>query len=187
MSHSIKIDIKEVIAQHNADSADGSKLVLLSPKAVSFVEKLANDNGQGTDLSAAIGGVLAQAEMYHAQYESNMIERFVSEGRVQLSTDTPKAESKVADKTDTVATVNLPGMMGIGIKADSLEEALSMLPEALANAMDFGLDEEEDDTEGCGNCSACRMTGRVEEPGIVTQAREVIRAYEEYQKLGEIK
>lgn len=145
MSHSIKIDVQEVIASHNANSPDGSLLVLLPSKAVEFAKKIASDNGQDGNVAAAVGSIIAQAEMYHGQYEANMIERFVNEGRVVEANEDHDAEtaeendvggllgemlrSAMGPQAGMFRHLGMPGM-GMGavmIEADNLEEALDKL------------------------------------------------------------
>ena len=174
MSHSIKIDVQTLIAQHNATSTDGSQLVLLCPQAVEFLEKVSHDNGQH-DLAQAAGQVIAQAAMYHGQYEANMIERFVSEGRVELPEDAAEADQPHMFGGDIEAAARevmqgilgaQPGMirtpmmgMGvIGIKAASLPEALEQLGAILGGQADAG------------------------EPAEVTKARETLARWEADQR-----
>lgn len=167
MTHSIKIDVNTVIAEHNANSPDGSLLVLLPPSAVEFVEKIASDNGAPGAHAAAVGSILAQAAMYHEGYEANMIERFIAEGRVNPPVDEDEEcncpNCSGGDITEQLAGKysNLAGLAGLSIggmviEADSLPEALEKMKAKFAG-----------------------MTGATaSEPAEVVKARETLARYE---------
>ncbi len=87
-----KIDVRFLVNTFNAENNDG-QYMFVPAELVEFLEKLANDNGVG-DAETALVGTLTQARMYHQQYEQNMADRFVEEGRLQYveeDTDEPTA------------------------------------------------------------------------------------------------
>lgn len=115
------MSIQQLVDEYNRTAT--SPYVKLTPEIAQFLEKLAHDNGAGSDLELIANHTLLQAKMHHAIYERRVLERMASEEAVAVNKNTATAAPEPEPEHDKTETSFRTGIPEIDSFIQSIEEA----------------------------------------------------------------